>query len=128
MIGIKHTKKKFIREDTITDLEPENKYFWCSRSVYAVEFFYNIYNSDEKEHQWNEMRVIEVKFEENIIKTRRYSFQEDRPINISNHDPDWTKEVITALTQDGYFDSRTKKQFWNDFDNVINNLSSLKNR
>jgi hypothetical protein len=126
MLHIKTTKREIKTTEELKVVEMINKYFWCSRAVYAVEFRENIYSSKTSE-QWNEVTLIKIEFEKNIILSKRIQFSDKHPICLSpGLDPEWVEELFTAYLKEGYFDSRTKESFDNDFNNVIASLRSIR--
>ena len=128
MLYIKNIKREVKTTEILSTSSMVNKYFWYSRSVYAVEFRENIYNDKEKE-QWDEIILIKVEFEKNIILSKKIQFCEKHPICLSHGvEPDWVSELLHAYLEESSFDNRTKEQFDVDFNNVINNLTSLRKK
>ena len=126
MFQIKTIEIEAVETATITDVEMVDRYFWSSRSVYAVEFRKNIYgNSDQI---WNEVSLTRVKFEKSIILNKKIIFNDKHPLAISklSNYEDWQRELLHALVNDGYFDDRTKEQFDNDFNAAISHLQSIR--
>lgn len=130
---ILHKHYEEIVTETSTEIEMVNRYYWSSRSVYAIEFKFDVYNSKGKEGKdiWNEMLFIEVEFENDIINSKKFSFCDKHPLTESKINngcgtKTWVKELYHALMNEHYFDRRTKEQFDTDYNNVITNLSKLR--
>lgn len=127
MLNLKEIKIEEIRNEVINQYEMVNRYYWSSRSVFAVEFKENIYPNSSNGEIWNSATLIEVKFEKNIILSYEMTFCKSHPITTANIRESWAKELVYAYTQeDEYYDYRTKEQFDLDFNTVINNLKSLR--
>jgi hypothetical protein len=125
---VKEVEIEEIKTEVINTYEMVDRYYWSSRSVYAVEFEHNIFQHDPN-NNWSRMKLIEVKFEDNIIKRKYFTFCDKHPI-IPNklYRKEWYDELFYAYTQeDKYYDYRTKEQFNTDFNAVINNLQELRN-
>lgn len=129
MLYFKTVKRTVTLENTVLELPMVNKYFWCSRSVYAVEFLSDIYSHQEdmedREDIWYEMKLIRVQFEDNIIKSCKVRWCKKHPFTLDNLRDDWAKELLEAYIDDSY-DKRRKDQFENDFNKVIQNLQNLR--
>jgi len=124
---VKEVNIEEIKTEVINTYEMVDRYYWSSRSVYAVEFEHSIYEHD-KENNWSRMKLIEVQFENNVIRRRDFSFCDARPI-IPNrlYKKEWYDELFYAYTQgDKYYDYRTKEQFETDFNTVIENLKNMR--
>lgn len=115
-----------IETEVVNTYEMVDRYYWSSRSVYAVEFDFNVYPHDD-EKVWNRMRMIEVQFENNIIRNKDIVFCDKYPVTPNKHHRQWFDELFYAyLQEDKIYDYRTKEQFDTDFNNVINHLQSLR--
>jgi len=124
---VKEIEIEEIKTEVINTYEMVNRYYWSSRSVYAVEFEHGIYEHD-KDNNWSRMKLIEVQFENNIIRRKDISFCDARPVIPSKHFKDWADELFYAyLQEDKFYDYRTKEQFDTDFNNVIENLKNMRN-
>lgn len=127
MLELKEIKITETREEVINQYEMINRYFWSSRSVYAVEFKRDVYPNAHNGEVWNEITLIEVQFENNIILSHKQTFCKSHPIIPKNMRESWAKDLIYAYSQDdSYYDYRTKEQFDKDFDLTINNLKSIR--
>lgn len=120
-----------IRTEVVSEIEMKNRYYWNSRSVYAIEFRKNIYNKLLEEDMIHEITLIRVYFEEDIIRSVKAHFSKKFPLkhnflNNMSQDNKWADELVYALLNEGYFDERTKEQFDKDFNNVIQNLQKLR--
>ena len=115
MLNIKTTE--VIEKEIIKTLEVEDKYFWCSRSVYAVEF--SPYEAKYLGENGYKIEFLQVEFEDNHIHHHTLYTGSLRPLR-STHQTSkpWVNDLIYALTHEYYMDSRTKEQFYNDYNNV----------
>lgn len=127
MLELKEIKITETREEVINQYEMVNKYFWSSRSVYAVEFKENVYPNAHNGEVWNEITLIEVQFEKDIILSHKQTFCKSHPIIPKNMKENWTRDLIYAYSQgESYYDKRTKEQFDKDFEQVIINLNKVR--
>lgn len=123
---VKEIDIKEIRTEVLNTYGMIDRYYWSSRSVYAVEFEHGIFKHDP-ENNWSRMKMIEVQFENNIIRRRDITFCDSRPIIPSKNMKEWYDELFYAyLQEDRFYDYRTKEQFDTDFNNVIQKLQSLR--
>jgi hypothetical protein len=114
-------------QDIITELPMINKYFWESRSVYAVEFKENKFTTEEG-NVYHEIILTRVEFERNIISCVRSQFCKKYPLsNTFGSDTTWGANLMEAYIKDN-MDSRTKEQFEYDFNKVIENLQNLRSK
>jgi hypothetical protein len=125
MLYLKTTKETITKSEVTLEFPLIDKYFWCSRSVYAVEFFSDIYHAEGEDEPWYEMKLTEVKFEENIIRVCTAQWCHKYPFTLSHLSYNWERELFDAYVNSRY-DSRTKGQFEADFNKVIENLQKLR--
>ena len=110
--------------------EMKNTYFRVSRSIYAVEFEYKKVIRDRRHDYW-EVRVVRVKFEDNEIYTYKFVFNANCGLDTSNNFraynmPDWVKITLQdAFHPNGPDDPRTSDAFYKDYNNVINYLNNF---
>lgn len=129
MLYLKTIQEKIVSNEITLEFPLIDKYFWCSRSVYAVEFISDIYCTEEDEEEekeiWYEMKLIEVQFENNIIHSFKTQWCKKHPFTVSRFRCNWERELFDAYINNRY-DSRTKEQFEADFNRVIANLQELR--
>ena len=129
MLYLSHKKETVTTVEAITEFKMEDKYYWSSRSVYAVKFKEDIYKGKDIDDKiWHEIEFIEVQFENNVIRHEKTTWCKEHPLRdgiggISRNQ--WVKDLFHAFTHDRYFDSRSKEQFETDFDGVISRLNSI---
>ena len=124
--NVEHNVTEWNTKIITSSIEPIDKYFWCSRSVYAVEFTENK-RRGRSGIQLHEVKLIKVDFEDNIIQCKRILFSEELPHTFYDKSHNWHEELLQAYIDDS-FDSRTKEQFYNDFDNAIAYLTDIKSK
>lgn len=108
------------KETEISVLE-EDGYYWCARSVYALEF--KTHDGGEKE-----VRLVRVQFEDNVITHFVKSYSDDEPLRFTGHLSELESDMAELLERrGGYMDSRTKERFYEDFDKVMTALKEIRN-
>lgn len=121
-------KTEFVKTEEEQKIKLEDKYFWLSRAVYAVEFEFDVFDHiTEKGVKFHEVKLMKVEFEENLIHVYRTSFMEKdgKCLDILSNGattPNWAIDLWEDYLVERR-DRRTKEQFYSDYKSVIKNLS-----